>query len=48
MPNNKPKKPVAKSPPNEKPVKIPGSFDDLIRQSLAAKKPAKGWPKPQK
>jgi hypothetical protein len=44
MPAKKPKA-KTKSSGHEKPVKIEGTFDDLIRRSLAAKKPKGGWPK---
>lgn len=44
MPAKKPK--PAKKPANHsKPVKIEGTFDELIRKSLTVKKPKGGWPK---
>lgn len=43
MPAQKPKSSKAIS--REKPVKVEGTFDELIRKSLAVKKPKGGWPK---
>lgn len=42
------KKPKAKQAKGrEKPVKVAGTFEELIRQSLVVKKPTGGWPKPK-
>jgi hypothetical protein len=42
-----PKKPKKhrKESSGSKPVKIEGSFDDLIRKMVSTKKPAGGWAK---
>ncbi len=43
--SKKPAKPRKKHATHSKPVKIAGSFTDLIRQSVNTKKPAGGWPR---
>ena len=41
----KKKPPPKRKPKADKPLKIPGTFDDLIRQMVTTKKPPGGWPK---
>ncbi|HEY1628863.1 MAG TPA: hypothetical protein VGF52_03325, partial [Tepidisphaeraceae bacterium] len=45
MPQKLGKIKAAKKTTRAKPLKLPGTFAELISQSLQAKKPAKGWPK---
>ena len=44
------RKPAAKPKPGPSPevLKIDGSWQDAMKQSLTKKKPATGWPKPKK